>query len=206
MKFGKINLGFLVLWMLGTAVAQTSLPAAPAPLSFQEKFQIYFKKTYKPSGFLVPALMSGINQATDSPHEWGQAGDGFIKRWGTARGQLQFYELARFGVGALTHEDPRLLASNKHGSWARMKYVIGQTVLAHTDSGDQQPAYGVFAGALAAGFVPQFWLPASQASTAKACERSAMFVGLTVGMNMGVEFGPDDRRFARRTLRKIFHR
>ncbi len=110
-----------------------------------------------------------------------------------------------FGIGAMLHEDPRFLPSAQHGTWARTKYVLVHTLVARTDSGGQQPAFGVFAGALGFGFFPNLWLPPSENSVGQAFERSATFLGANLSMNMGIEFGPDDHRFFReKVLRKLF--
>ena len=177
----------------------------PAPLTLDQKFQIYFQQTYSVSSLIIPAAVAGIDQATNSPKEWGGGNATYGKRLGTARGQFQFCNFSAFGIGAMLHEDPRFLPSAQHGTWARTKYVLVHTLVARTDSGGQEPAFGVFAGVLGFGFFPNPWLPPSQNSVGQAFERSATFLGAKVGMNMGIEFGPDDRRFFReKVLRKLF--
>jgi hypothetical protein len=48
-------------------------------------------------------------------------------------------------------------------------------------------------------------LPPSENSVSQGFRRSAMLLGIDMGMNMGIEFGPDDRRFFReKVLRKLF--
>jgi hypothetical protein len=197
----------LYLSFLGVCDAQTPLPATPAPLTFEQRFQIYVKGTYGLSSVLVPAVVGGIQQATDSPKEWGQGWTAYGERVASVRGQFQFHNLCEFGVDAALHEDPRFLPSGRHGTWARTKYVFVHTLVARTDSGGEQPAFGAFAGALGYGFFPDIWLPPSQNSIGRSFTRSAIFMGVSMGKNMGVEFGPDDRKFLRdKVIRPIFHR
>ena len=68
------------------------------------------------------------------------------------------------------------------------------------------PAFGNYAAALGAGFAPSTWLPPSQASIASSLERSAAMLGMNAGMNMGIEFGPDDRRFFHDKILRRFRR
>lgn len=80
------------------------------------------------------------------------------------------------------------------------------TVAARTDRGGREPAFGNFAGALGAGFFPATWLPPSATTTADSLKRSAAMLGMDIGINMGIEFGPDDGRFFREKVLPWFHR
>jgi hypothetical protein len=191
----------------GISGAQAPPLATPTPLKFEQRFQIYLKGTYGLSSVLVPAVVAGINQATDSPKEWGQGSTGYGDRAATVRGQFQFHNLCEFGVDAALHEDPRFFPSGRHGTWARTKYVFVHTLVARTDNGGEQPAFGILAGAMGSGFFPNLWLPPSKNSVEQGFTRSAIFLGVSVGKNMRIEFGPDDRRFFRdKVIRPIFHR
>lgn len=188
-----------------TTGAQSTPPAASTPLTFDQKFSIYLKQGFTVSSVLFPAVMAGINQAKDSPKEWGQGGGAYGERVGTLRGQLQLSSLCVFGVGAALHEDPRFLASGRHGARPRMTYALVHTLVARTDSGREQPAFGTFAGALGSGFFPNLWLPPSQSTVGHGFMRSAISLGLSMGMNLGIELGPDVRRFFREKVsRRLF--
>jgi hypothetical protein len=188
---------------LAGAAAQTS---TPAPMTLNEKFQLYIRQTYSVPSMLVPAGFAAIDQAADTPKEWGRGGQGYLNRLGTVRGQLQIGNFCAFGVGAALHEDPRFLPSGKHGMWRRTRYVVMHTLVARTDQGKEQPAFATYAGALGAGFFPATWLPPSGSSVGNSFKRSALFLGMDAGINMGIEFGPDDRRFFNDKIRRLFHR
>lgn len=186
----------------GLAWAQSMLPTAPAPLTLDQRFQIYLKQTYSVSSILVPAVFSGIDQAEHSPREWGQGGFAYGERLATVHGQFQINNACVFAVGAMLHEDPRYLPSGLRKTWPRMRYAVVHTLVARTDSGGQQPAFATFAGAFGFGFFPNLWLPTSENSPGQGLTRSLTFIGVNVGMNMGLEFRQDDLRF----LKKVFHR
>jgi hypothetical protein len=180
------------------ALAQASPRPAPSPLNFDDKFRLYLRQTYSLSSVLVPAAFAGHDQALDSPREWGQGSRGYLNRLGNQRGQFQIGAFCAFGVGAAIHEDPRFFPSGKHGMWRRTAYVVMHTVIAHTDRGREMPAVGNYAAAIGSGFSPSAWLPRNVNSVTDSLERSAAMMGMKVGVNMGIEFGSDDRRFFRR--------
>ena len=138
----KIVLGMMIAALYlhsEVALAQAYVPPAPSPLNFGEKFRLYLRQTYSLSSVLVPVAFAGLNQAVDSPNEWGQGTRGYLNRLGTQRGQFQIGAFCAFGVGAAFHEDPRFFPSGKHGKWRRTEYVMIHTVIARTDRGTEMP-------------------------------------------------------------------
>ena len=188
------------------ALAQVAVPPAHSRLAAGDKFRIYFRQTYSLPSVLFPAAFAGLDQATDSPKEWGRGGRGYLDRLATQRGQFQIGAFCGFAVGGALHEDPRFFPSGRHGMWRRTGYVLAHTLMARTDGGRDMPAFGNYAAALGAGFAPASWLPASEASAASSLERSAAMLGMNVGMNMGIEFGSDDRRFFHDKILRRFRR
>jgi hypothetical protein len=79
-----------------------------------------------------------------------------------------------------------------------------KTLVARTDTGREQPAFANYAGALGAAFSPSTWLPRSENSLASSLKRSGKMLGMEVGVNMDVEFGPGDRRFFREKILRRF--
>ncbi len=189
---------------LAVLSAQTPVPSAPPPLTLQEKFQLYLSQTHSVSSLLAPAAFAAIDQATDSPKEWGQDGGGYLRRLGTQRGQLQLGNVSAFGIDAALHEDPRFFPSGAHGMWRRTKYVLVHTLVARTDNGRERPAFGNYARALGAGFFPATWLPRSDNSVPDSLRRSVRMLGMEVGVNMGVEFSADNRKFFREKVQGWF--
>jgi hypothetical protein len=174
---------------------QTTAAPRPAPLSFDQKFRSYLKQTYQPQSSLVPAVVAGLNQARNSPDDWRQGAVGYGKRFSSVRGEFQISNVARFGVGAALHEDPRFFRSNLHGSWSRTKYAFKHTYFARVDDGGERLAFSAFAAAAAGGFAPNGWLPASQNGWGHAFQRTAVLLMIDLGVNMGREFGSDDKKF-----------
>lgn len=187
------------------AAAQIALPPAPSPLTSGDKFGMYFRQTYSLPSVLFPAAFAGLGQAADSPKEWGQSGRGYLDRFATQRGQFQIGAFCGFAVGVALHEDPRFFPSGEHGMWRRTAYVLTHTLTARSDGGRRMPAFVNYAAAVGGGFAPALWLPPSADSVTNSLERSAALLGMNIGMNMGIEFGPDDRRFFHDKILSRFH-
>jgi hypothetical protein len=92
------------------ALAQASVPSAPSPLNFGDKFLIYIRQTYSVSGVLVPAAFAGLDQVADSPNEWGQGSRCYLNRLGTQRGQFQIG--AHSALSASAPHSTRIRASS----------------------------------------------------------------------------------------------
>lgn len=175
--------------------AQTAAPSVASPLTSGDKFRMYFRQTYSLPSALFPAAFAGLDQATNSPKEWGQGESGYLKRLATQRGQFQIGAFCGFAAGSLLHEDPRFFPSHRRGFLPRTGYLLTHTLLARSDHGATVPAFGNYAAAVGAGFAPAAWWPPSADSVTSSLERTAAMLGMKIGMNMGIEFGPDDRRF-----------
>jgi hypothetical protein len=80
------------------------------------------------------------------------------------------------------------------------------TVIARTDRGTEMPAFGNYAAAIGAGFFPSAWMPRSTNSMTDSLKRTTAMLFMNVGVNMGAEFGSDDRRFFREKILRRFHR
>lgn len=184
--------------------AQIAPPSVTAPLTSGDKFRMYFRQTYSLPSVVFPAAFAGLDQLTNSPKEWGQDGGGYLKRFATQRGQFQIGAFCGFAAGSLLHEDPRFFPSHRRGFLPRTGYVLTHTLLARSDRGATMPAFGNYAAAVGAGFAPAAWLPPSANSVTSSLERTAAMLGMNIGMNMGIEFGPDDRRFIQEKVLRRF--
>jgi hypothetical protein len=205
----KTVLGMMIVTMClssEVALAQASPLSTPSPLNFGDKFRLHLQQTYSLPSILVPAAFAGFDQVADSPNEWGPGSRGFLNRLGTQHGQFQIGAFCAFGVGAALQEDPRFFPSGKHGTWRRTAYVGMHTVIVHRDRGTEMPAFGNYAAAIGAGFSASAWLPRSANSVTDSLKRSAATLGMNVGVNMGNEFGSDDRRFFREKVLRRFQR
>src|SRR5450432_3822252 len=114
---------------------------SPAP-DARQKFAIHAWRMVAPRVLVGTLFVAGIQQAEDTHAKWGRGFDGFGKRYGTDLGVNAMREVVGYGLDTVTHEDPRFFRSQKDGFGGRMKDALLQVVVAHTDSGGRNLAYG----------------------------------------------------------------
>src|SRR5436190_22216220 len=72
-----------ILWLIPSVdVANARDPYSP--LSARQKFNLFADTSFDRITFVTAAFDAGINQATDTPHGYGQGGEGYAKRYGAA--------------------------------------------------------------------------------------------------------------------------
>jgi hypothetical protein len=71
MRNALLTVTIAVYFSSASASAQTPAPSAASRLTLRDKFQLYFQQTYSGPSAMVPAAFAGLDQAADSPKEWG---------------------------------------------------------------------------------------------------------------------------------------
>jgi len=133
-----------------------------APLTFQDKFQIYAHKSFGPPALILPALGAGlgmINPPSKYPKEWKDGGGAFGRNYGYSLADRTSRNTAQFLTGAPLREDPRYLRSTSTNPFARTVHALAFTIFDKTDSGRTTFAASNFAAAAAGGFVGMGILP-----------------------------------------------
>lgn len=106
------------------------------PLTTGQKFGQVPKNFFNPFTFIGIGIESGIDQAADFHHGYGQGAEGFGKRFGanvadTATGQF-------FGIGvypSIFHTDPRYYRMGSGSFFSRATYSATRVLVTRTDSG-----------------------------------------------------------------------
>jgi hypothetical protein len=125
-----------------------------APLTFQDRFQIYAHKSFGPPAVILPALGAGlgmINPPSKYPKEWKDGGGAFGRNDGYRLADRTSRNTAQFLTGALLREDPRYLRSTSTNQFARTVHALAFTIFDKTDSGRTTFAASNFAAAAAGG-------------------------------------------------------
>jgi hypothetical protein len=175
------------------------------------KFSYYVNETYlNPSVFTAPAFRAGIRMAnppgkgvTQYPPDWRQGAEAFGRNYGDAFAQRVTSQTARFATGVITHEDPRYIPSSSHNVLARSLHALTFTFVDRSDSGRPMPAFSNFAGATAAGFVGNAYLPSGFNNTTHAGQRATLQYGFTAAGNLFREFAPQMPRPVRTVFQLI---
>jgi len=175
------------------------------------KFQDYTRETYlNPSVFTAPAFTATITMAappgkgpTRYPSSWRQGAAGFARNYGDAATQRITYDTARFAADVLFREDPRYSPSTSHHVLVRVGHALAFTIVDRSDSGHAMPALGNFAGAAAAGFVGNAYLPDGFSDRTHVTQRISLRLAYAAGANLFREFAFQMPRPARTAIMLI---
>jgi hypothetical protein len=174
---------------------QTS-PSADAyvPISGTERVEWIVGGAVGPRSLGVGVVAAGWQTGFNVPGEWGQTWNGFGKRYVEREADVAISNTIEAGLGALWGEDPRYIASGRHGVWPRARYALKTVFLAQRSSGQLTPAWGRYAGNVFNNIIENAWLPPSVTTWEQTTWRGASgFLGRAAG-NLWDEFWPDVRR------------
>jgi hypothetical protein len=202
-KFSILGFAVLLLlpthsWSQNAADMTQAFGSTAQSASVEGKFRHYMSETYlNPSVFAAPGFRAGIRMANSPgkgasqyPPEWRQGAEAFGRNYGDAFAQRLTFQTARFATGVITHEDPRYIPASSHNVLARSLHAVTFTFVDRSDSGRPMPAFSNFAGATAAGFVGNAYLPAGFNNATHAGQRATLQFGFTAAGNLFREFAP----------------
>lgn len=162
------------------------------PLTPGEKYKLFFKSATDPWPFLLAGVVSSLNQANNSPPEWGQGWGPYAQRYGAAYSD---YFIGNFIGNAvlpsLLHEDPRYFQRGHGKVITRILWAAGSSFWAKRDNGTWGPNWGNVGGNFIGTAIARVYYPASERNV-----RDTLMDGLTVtyeGMPGAelIEFWPD---------------
>ncbi|MDR0310727.1 MAG: hypothetical protein LBJ21_03970 [Acidobacteriota bacterium] len=164
------------------------------PLTTGGKFRLYPKSTFGPMSISGSVFSAAYNQAVDSVPEWGQGMEGYGRRFASSLGQKAVGNTTTYGLKILLREDPRYFYSGRREIRARTLHAIGETFVAHKDSGGARPNYSYFAGVASGVYISRQWRPEGDRGAADYIRSAAISVGARSAQNVFMEFWPDIRK------------
>ena len=181
------------------ATFNTTRDPNAVPLSVGQKYQLFFKSVTDPWPFLLAGVVSSIDQASNSPKEWGQGWGPYAQRFGSSYSD---YFIGNFFGNAvlpsLLHEDPRYFQKGKGKVINRILWAAGSSFWCKRDNGSWGPNWGNVGGNFIGTAIARAYYPASERNV-----HDTLMDGLTVtieGMPGAelIEFWPDMVRAHRR--------
>jgi len=172
------------------------VPAAAnhSPLTSGEKFNFYLNAAVGPASIFSSAFSSGYNQAFNTIPEWGQGMEGYGKRFASSMGQKAIDKMVCSSLRILLREDPRYFYSDKHSFKSRIFHAIGETFVAHKDSGGRRPDYAYFAGVTSSVYISRQWRPESYRNAREYVTGMSVSIGAQSAKNIFLEFWPDIKK------------
>jgi len=149
-----------IFWALPNFLTVENASQVP-PLTAGQKFKLEARSTFDPIEYPYVAMVTLINQVSDSEPTFGRGFRGYARRYGTA---FADNTAGNFGTGAvfpaLVHQDPRYYQLGKGGFFHRVVYAGSRIFITRTDSGQRQFNYSEFLGNALAGALAPVYHPA----------------------------------------------
>jgi hypothetical protein len=85
-------------------------PTTPSysPPTQAQRFKNYVRQTYGLNSLIEAGARGGISEATDSPSQWPQGGQGYADRFGSAAGEIAIRGTTEYVIADLFKEDLRI--------------------------------------------------------------------------------------------------
>ena len=161
------------------------------PLTPKQKLQLSVDETIAPSRFLGSAFTSGIGQARDSFHDYGQGWQGYGKRFGSSvASNASSHLFGTFLLPSITHEDPRYFVKLFGTPKNRILYAMSRVVVTRTDDGRPTFNWSYVLGGLMAESLATTYLPENERTAAKVFTRFGVRVGFGALDNVVKEYWP----------------
>jgi hypothetical protein len=171
----------------GTSSANRSIPApAPAPYTpptGRELAGQYVGYIFGPFAFAGAGAAAGIGQWRDSPHEWGQGGEGYAKRFASAFGANIVRGTLMYGTASVVHEDVRYVPQRTGSFGSRLTHALAGTFTARHRDGTQHVSIARITAFTGAALISRAWQPKSTSGL----QWAAGTFGASVGMSMGLD-------------------
>ncbi len=158
------------------------------PLTARMKFKLAFKVVTDPVTPLGVALLSGLEQAADTPN-YGQGAEGFGKRFG-ANAADGFVDIMVGGaiLPSLLHQDPRYFYQGTGTTKSRILHALSWPFVCRGDNGQRQPNYSSMGGILASSALSNAYYPESNRGVGLVLEGFAIGTGARMAAALAKEF------------------
>jgi hypothetical protein len=165
-------------------------------LDFAQKAAYFGKTTFTFGTLLGDVATAGfvmVDPPSNYPRNWRDGGAAFGRNLGDASAVTGTLLTTKFLAGAALGEDPRYFPSHSTNPAARLVHALAFTFVDKSDHGTNRLALSNFAGAAAAGFVGEAYLPNGFNDNVHAYQRGFIAFGVLGFRNITYEFRPELR-------------
>jgi hypothetical protein len=165
--------------------------ADSARMSTGRKFKLFVDDSISLHTLAESSLFAAISQAADSPHGYGQGGDGYAKRFGAsmASGASSNF-LGTFLLASALHQDPRFFPERDPTFGRSVKYSVQRILVTRNDEGrDVANWSGLVGPLLSEGLANAYW-PEQDRTAHQTFQRYGIDLAVQFGGNMFREYWP----------------
>ena len=154
----------------------------PRPRSHSQQRVDYLYSTLGPPGLIEAFVSATLQQWREVPREWGQGGDGYVKRFASEYGEGAITDTTKLLVARILDEDPAFARCQCTGVLHRLRHAALGPVSARKPDGRTVFSLSRVAGATAGKASTTIWYPRHQS-----VEDVARHVGLDLAGNVGMD-------------------
>jgi len=162
------------------------------PLTAKERWKLYWTQDYFSIGaYFKPTMFALVlDQASDSPRQWGGGFPGFGLREASRIGGNTVSGTIRAPLAAALHEDVRYI-SNQRGSKRRLLHAIEYSFITYTNQGHATLNVAKLVGYYASTAISTTWRPGRHDLAEYTFANGSEQLALSVPFNVLQEFWPD---------------
>ena len=181
----------VVGYMTNRSLIFPDIAFSEGPLTTAQKFKLFMNQSISPPYIFVAAVSAAYDQATDSPSSEGQGWGAYGARFGAnlARASSTGF-FGTFVLASALRQDPRFFPQIKPSLWGSVKYSAQRVFITRTDSGRDTFNTSGIVGTVAAEGLANAYLPASEQTAAKNCERVGTDLAWKFAANMFKNYWP----------------
>jgi hypothetical protein len=167
------------------------IAAGSARMPQGQKFKLFVDNSISLHTLALASLGSGLRQATDSPHGYGQGGDGYAKRFGSSMArEASSNFFGTFLLASALHQDPRFFPERSPRFGRSMKYSAQRLFITRDDRGQDVTNWsGLMGPLLSEGLANAYW-PEQDRTAGQTFARYGSDLALRFAGNMLREYWP----------------
>jgi hypothetical protein len=171
------------------------------PLTGRERWKLYWRQNYASPGAYVGPVFTALvlDQATNSPHEWGGGFPGFGRRLGSRTAMAITQGTIQAAAAAALHHDVRYISSADTGFKQRLLHAVKFSFLTYNRQGHATLNIANLGSIYATTAISTTWVPISGNKAKYTLTNGTSQIALTVPINIVQEFWPEIRQ-------KVFRR
>ncbi len=170
------------------------------PLSGRDRWHLYWKQNYaSPGAFVGPVFTALIlDQATNTPREWGGGWPGFGRRLGSRTAMAITQGTIQASLAAVLDEDVRYISSADTGFKQRLLHAVKFSFFTYNSRGQTRLNIANLTSIYATTAISTSWVPIQGSGAKYTLTNGSAQIALTIPINIVQEFWPD-------ISRKVFH-
>jgi hypothetical protein len=167
------------------------IAADSARMTTARKFKLFVDDSISLHALAESSLFAAIGQASDSPHGYGQGGEGYAKRFGAsmASGASSNF-FGTFLLASVLHQDPRFFPERDPTFARSVRYSAQRIFVTRNDEGrDVANWSGLMGPLLSEGLANAYW-PEQDRTAHQTFQRYGIDLAVQFGGNMFREYWP----------------